>query len=80
MKEKMLRRLSGIDNLLRIAKGRFIIGIIFIIYGVIILLADSINDFWIKISIAVAFFGLGLTFVLDGQSILREYFRDKPKK
>ena len=75
MKEKIIRKLSGIENLLGIAKGRIIIGIIFIIYGIIFLSINSIDNLWVKISISLAFFGLGFMFIFDGQSILREYFR-----
>lgn len=76
MNEKIFRKLSGIDNLKGISLGRLIIGIIFIVYGFLILYLH-IDDIWIKISIALAFWGLGLMFILDGQSVLREYFGEK---
>ncbi len=79
--ENFLRKISGIDNLKGIFWSRFIIGLIFIIYGVLILKQISIsNEDMTKISITLAFFGLGLMFILDGQSILREYFTTDKKR
>ncbi len=80
MNKNFLRKLSGIENLRGIFNGRFIIGLVFIIYGILIFCFNSIENFWVKVSITLAFFGLGLMFILEGQSILREYFRNEQKK
>lgn len=63
---KILRHISGIDNPKGTFYGRLIIGCLFVVYGLLV--------FWTNLSLAIAFFALGLTFILDGQSILREYF------
>ena len=73
MNEKFLKKLSGIENMKGIFFVRFIIGIFSIFYGFLILSLHMDNG-WTKISISLAFFGFGLMFILDGQSILREYF------
>ena len=78
MDEKFLKKLSGIDNLLSIFKCRVIIGSIFVVYGLLVLFVSM--DIWIKISIMLAFFGLGMMFILDGQSILRQYFNNKNRE
>ena len=75
----MLKKISGMDNLKSVSIFRFILGIIFILYGVLILIFIPIKEIWTIRSIALAFFGLGLMFILDGQSILREYFRNNKK-
>lgn len=72
--ENLLKKFSGINNLKAVFWGRLFIGLVFLIYGVLILNFISIEDIWTKWSIALAFLGLGLTFILDGQSALREYF------
>lgn len=72
--ENILKKFSGVNNLKAVFFGRFFIGITFIFYGILVLKFISIEDVWTKWSIALAFFGLGLMFILDGQSILREYF------
>ncbi|MGV8142168.1 MAG: hypothetical protein ACP5NS_00860 [Candidatus Pacearchaeota archaeon] len=78
--EKILRRLSGVDNLISMFWCRILIGILFIFYGLIIFFnLTNVLDFWTKISIAIAFFGLGLTFLIDGQSLLRDYFNNNSK-
>jgi len=76
MKEEFLKEISGINNLKRVSLGRIIIGLVLVIYGVIVL-SIPFDDPWTKITIAFVFFGLGLAFLLDGQSVLREYFRNK---
>ena len=76
MKEKFLRALSGVDNLKGIFWGRVTIGFFLIIYGFAIFSLNSIEQ-WTKISLAVAFWGIGLSFVFEGQSALREYFTNK---
>lgn len=72
------RMLSGIDNLLGTARLRLIIGLFFI-WGFAIILFNNLDPFS-KVSLAVAFFALGFTFVFDGQSLLREYFRERNLK
>ena len=76
-KEKILRKLSGIDDLLWTSLFRLIIGIAFLAYGFLTLWL--VQDFWFKISTMLAFCALGLMFILDGQSILREYFINKQR-
>lgn len=75
--ENILKKFSGVNNLKAVFFGRSIIGLAFIFYGLLTLTSISIEDVWTKWSIALAFFGLGLMFILDGQSILREYFTIK---
>lgn len=70
------KMISGIDNLLVVARFRFIIGFVFFIWGILIIIFNEV-DLFSRISLAVAFFALGFNFVFDGQSILREYFRSK---
>lgn len=79
MSDRFLRIISGVDHLKATFWGKIGIGTLFIIYGVVILWLVHFEDIWLKISIVLAFFGLGLTFVLDGQSILREYFGNVQK-
>ncbi len=74
-REKILRFISGTDNLKAVALTRLIIGIIFIGYGLTIFSFPI--ELWTKSSLLLAFFGLGLMFIFDGQSILREYLRDQ---
>lgn len=73
--EKCITFLSGINNLRGLALGRFILGIVFLIYGVIFYDLSKIGEFWTKLSLCIALWGLGLMFILDGQNILREYVK-----
>ncbi len=79
MWEKLLKWASGINNLKGVFYGRLVIGLIFIFYGFAVFYFSPIRDIWIKWSILLAFLGIGATFVLDGQSILREYFTKNQK-
>ncbi|VVB77942.1 Uncharacterised protein [uncultured archaeon] len=79
MSEKFLRALSGIDNLKGVFLGRVIIGMVLSGYGFLIFFLNSISDQWTRISLASAFWGLGLMFILDGQATLREYFTNNSK-
>jgi len=79
MWEKLLKLASGINNLKSVFYGRLLIGLIFIFYGFAVFYFSPIKDIWIKWSILLAFLGIGATFVLDGQSILREYFTNNQK-
>ena len=74
MGEKFLRVLSGIDNLKLTAIFRIIVGLVIIVYGFIMFFLIKIDTFWTKIGIPSTLWALGLMFILDGQSILREYF------
>ncbi len=78
--EGFLRKLSGINNLKGISLSRFIIGLVLVFYGFGIFFLNSIGDIWLRISLATAFWGLGLMFILEGQSILREHFYNKQEK
>jgi hypothetical protein len=73
MDKKFWKKISGRENLLKISKFRFIFGFVFIIYG-IVMLNLTLGNVLTSISISLAFIGLGFMFILDGQSILREYF------
>jgi hypothetical protein len=77
MNEEILRKISMVDNMKSLFWGRIILGILFLIYVAIILIFGK-ADTWTKLSIALAFAGLGLMFILDGQNVLREYFSSKP--
>lgn len=80
MSENFLRWISGIDNLKGVFLWRVIIGFSFILYTILIIAFPAIEDLWTRWSIALAFLGLGLMFILDGQSTLKEYFRNKQEK
>jgi len=75
-----LRFLSGIDNLKGTAILRICIGLIIFAFGLILYFFINFENFLTRISIPSALWALGLMFIFDGQSILREYFKDKPKK
>lgn len=77
MSEKILRGLSGINNLKGTAIFRYVVGIVFIVYGFVLFFLIPKEDIWTKISVPSALWALGLMFVFDGSSILREYFRNK---
>lgn len=72
--ENILRKFSGVNHLKSTLIFRFIIGLVFVIYGFFIFYLTNIEDIWVKTSVSLAFWGLGLMFILDCQSILREYF------
>jgi hypothetical protein len=76
--KNFFRKLSGLEDLFSIALVRFIIGILFIAYGVLIdiLIEKTVLE---ELSIFIAFAGLGLMFILDGQNVLREYFKNNPR-
>jgi len=76
-REEIIEKLSGINCLDSVALIRFIIGILFIIYAIIVYGFSHISDPWVRISIIIALSGLGVTFILDGQNILREYVRQR---
>ena len=73
MCENILFNISGINNLRSVALVRFIIGILFIIYAVIVYGLAPISEPWTKMGLVIALAGLGITFILDGQNILREW-------
>ena len=78
-KEKFLRFISGIDNLKSAGIGRIILGLVFILFGLLVWPLELTGDYPM-ISLGVAFFALGFTFIFDGLSILREYFKKKNEK
>lgn len=79
MSEKFLRALSGIDNLKATAIFRMIVGLVIVIYGFILFSLTALDEFWTKISVPSALWALGLMFIFDGSSILREYFKSNRK-
>jgi len=76
MGETILRALCGIGDLKGTAIFRMVVGFLIIVYGFIIFSLINIEDFWTKISIPSTLWALGLMFFFDGQSILREYFKN----
>ncbi len=77
MNDYILKKLFGIENPLGVFWGRLIIGIVLSVYGFLIFFLNSIEDQWTRISIAMAFLGLGLMFIFDGRTILKEYFSNQ---
>lgn len=77
MSEEILKKLFCMNKPLAVFWGRFIIGIVLAIYGFLIFFLNSIEDQWARISIALAFWSLGLMFIFDGRTILKEYFNPR---
>jgi len=78
--EKFLRGLSGIDYLKHFSLIRIIFGLFLVGYGFGIYFLGNINEFSWRLSISSVFWTLGIMFILDGQTMLREYFRNKKYK
>jgi len=75
MCEKLLKWLSGINRLKAVAIFRIVVGFIIVGYGFLLFSLIEIDGFWTKISVPSTLWALGLMFIFDGQSILRESFR-----
>jgi len=74
-----LRKLFGIDNPLGVFYGRLIIGLVLASYGFLIFFLNSIENQWTRISIAMAFWSMGLMFIFDARTILKEYYETDKK-
>jgi len=76
-KDLFWRFVSGIDYLKGTAIFRILIGLVIVIFGVTLYSFINFENSWEKISISSALWALGLMFIFDGQTMLREYFKEK---